>query len=286
VSGDGPSAARRAPSSRSVLFLSVLAALAVLVPFLTWHQTWFGRQLTPEQLTDYLADDAHPRRVQHALSQLADRIERGNPSATQWYAGIAEKAGHPSPEVRASAAWTMGQDNGSEMFHGLLRDLLNDPEPMVRQNAALALVRFQDDSGRDVLAEMLRPYPVRSPRAGTVALSLEAGQAIGTGTLLAQISADSGDSVEVRSPHAGHVADVVASNGAHVNSGDRLIEVSPETDQVWEALRALYLVGRAEDLPLVQKFEQGVEDMPDRVREQAELTSQAIRTRSTQSPIR
>lgn len=57
----------------SPVILMVLAVLFVIVPVLFWHGTWFGRSLTEEQTGEYLRDIRHPRRVQHALSQVANR---------------------------------------------------------------------------------------------------------------------------------------------------------------------------------------------------------------------
>jgi hypothetical protein len=48
---------------------------------------------------------------------------------------------------------------------------------------------------------------------------------------------------------------------------------------VWEALRALYVIGLPADLGEVDRYAQGMPGMPDRVREQAVLTSRAIRSR-------
>jgi vesicle coat complex subunit len=45
----------------------------------------------------------------------------------------------------------MGFDNTSQEFHNALLKLLHDQEPIVRRNAALALVRFNDNSGREEL---------------------------------------------------------------------------------------------------------------------------------------
>src|SRR6202166_4028394 len=49
--------------------------LIVLMPFLFWWNTWFGRHLSDQQLTEYLHDDKKPRHIQHALVQLG--VEMG-----------------------------------------------------------------------------------------------------------------------------------------------------------------------------------------------------------------
>jgi len=65
-----------------------------------------------------------------------------------------------------------------------------------------------------------------------------------------------------------------------VANGANIATVAPEENQVWEALRALYLVGQAEDLTAVIPYERDSPDSSDRVRQQAALTEQAIRSRA------
>ena len=64
------------PSSRrpNNFWLIIIAALFIIVPFLTWYLTWFGRALSDEDVATYLADEKNPRHLQHALSQVAERI--------------------------------------------------------------------------------------------------------------------------------------------------------------------------------------------------------------------
>ena len=49
---------------------------------------------------------------------------------------------------------------------------------------------------------------------------------------------------------------------------------------MWEALRALYLVGQPEDIPAIQPYERELPEIPDHVRKQAVETEQAIRERA------
>jgi HEAT repeat protein len=255
--------------------LALAAALFVVVPFLFWRQTWFGRPLSRSEIQEYLQDNARPRRIQHALSQIADRLARGDTTVTEWYPRILELARHPAPEIRLTAAWVMGQDNAFEAFHPALRDLLKDRELMVRRNAALSLVRFRDAAGRAELVDMLRPHTVRAPRSGTVEMRTAAGQEVGQGALLARIG-----EADVRAPMAGRVLAETARNGTQIAAGAPVLAIAPGEDEVWEALRALYLVGTREDLSDVERYTRKLEDMPGRIREQAGLTAQAIRTRA------
>jgi HEAT repeat protein len=180
-----------------------------------------------------------------------------------------------------TAAWVMGQDNSYEEFHSALRPLLQDPSPGVRHNAALALVRFGDSSARPELVAMLKPYAVHSESAGVVELIVkEAGIAVAANAPLARVKQDNGDTIEIRAPEAGRVEGVSVSNGARVEAGGDVVTLSPSTEQVWEALRALFLMGQPEDIPYVQRYARAIATMPDSVQKQATSTIEAIRERS------
>jgi hypothetical protein len=148
--------------------LAVVAILFVVVPFLFWRGTWFGRQLSDDELTQYIGEDAQPRHIQHALIQIGERMARGDHSASRWYSQVAASASSPHPEIRVTAAWVMGGDNHSEEFHTTLLTLLKDADAMVRRNAALSLVRFGDASGRPELLQMLHGSAVRSNAEGRI----------------------------------------------------------------------------------------------------------------------
>ncbi|MFN2493782.1 MAG: biotin/lipoyl-containing protein [Pyrinomonadaceae bacterium] len=276
-----PNPAKRFRASGPIL---ILALLFVVASFLAWYFTWFGRDLADSEITEFLLDEEHPRHVQHALLQIQQRIERGDKSATQWYPQIIELASNPEAEFRLTAAWLMGADNTSEEFHGALRKLLIDPEPIVRRNAALALVRFNDSSGRIEIASMLQNFTIKAPAAGTFVSSLSSGAQISRGALLARIQQPNNEIAMVRSPLNGTVDQVMATNGHNITTGDPLLTLKPDEQSVWEALRALSMIGRAEDLTLVERYtgrsgsgEQGSE----RLTQQATLTANAIKSRET-----
>ncbi len=77
-------------STRNRLLFFLTAWLIVLMPFLFWWNTWFGRQLSDKQLAEYLQDEKHPRHIQHALVQIGERMTRHDPSVTQWYPQVAK----------------------------------------------------------------------------------------------------------------------------------------------------------------------------------------------------
>ena len=258
----------------SPIWVMLLVFASILVPYLFWQGTWFGRALTDQQLAKYLDDTAKPRHIQHALSQIADRIVRHDPAVAKWYPKVVASANSPVMEVRLTAAWVMGQDNHNEEFHATLSRLIDDPEPMVRRNAALALVRFADARSRPVLGQMVRPYTLTAPVAGKFTMRLKPDDPVNVGTMVARI-----DQHEVRSPVPGELRRGLQADGAQVRPGDPIVELGPAADQVWEALRALYLVGTREDLPEVERFLLPSAGMPDKIRQQAQLTAQAIRSR-------
>src|SRR5438874_11093434 len=111
------SVAPPAPRKRSILLLALLGFLFVMVPYLFWRDTWFGRPLTNQEIGQYLQDSAHPRKIQQALSQIADRILRGDSTVQPWYPQIAALAHHPNAILRTTTAWVMGQDSTSQPFH-------------------------------------------------------------------------------------------------------------------------------------------------------------------------
>ncbi|MBI4463768.1 MAG: HEAT repeat domain-containing protein [Acidobacteria bacterium] len=267
---------------RAMLILMVLAVLSVLLPFLFWRGTWFGRALTDQQMSQYLADVNRPRRIQHALVQMSERMERGDPSVERWYPELVRLADSPVPEIRVTLAWVLGADPQSEPFHGTLRSLLQDPEPLVRRNAALSLVRFGDSSGREELLTMLRPYTVRAPSAGVIHRRLAEGNPVEHGTLLARLEAQDQRALEIRAPVPGTVENWLVVEGGAVATDEEFLVLSPSAEHVWEALRALSLVGRQEELAEVERFVRGsVPQMPAKVQQQASLTAQAIRSRAT-----
>jgi hypothetical protein len=279
-------------STRTRLLFYLTAWLIVLLPFLFWWNTWFGRRLPGKQITEYLRDDKRPRHIQHALVQIGERIIRHDSTAMQWYPEMVRLSTHPVEEVRNTDAWVMGQDPAGAGFHEALLKMLQDWSPMVRGNAALSLVRFGDASGREQIVALLQPARILAPRAGRVEDTARVGTAIHQGGIVAKLqpgtppAADSqgAASAEVRSPISGRIHSISAPTGATVTAGVEIATVDPGDEQVWEALRALYLIGRAEDLPVIRPFERESRDIPARVREQALLADQAIRSRASAQP--
>lgn len=278
-----PAKPRRRMSPRGRILFFVTAWLIVLMPFLFWWTTWFGRPLSDKELTRYLADDAHPRHIQHALVQIGERIARHDTRVRQWYPRVARLASYPVEQVRNTDAWVMGQDTSVPAFHEALLKMLDDPSLMVRGNAALSLVRFGDASGRPQIVALLEPAKVVAPQSGRVVDGTVPGRTIHQGGVI--IKLQSGDkTIEVRSPITGPLRTLSAQTGQAVNAGAEVAVIDPGSEQVWEALRALYLVGQSDDLPAVTPYERELADIPDHVRKQAVETEAAIRGRQADWP--
>ena len=273
---------RHRMSTRNRILFFITAWLIVLMPFLFWWNTWFGRQLSDKQLVEYLRDDKKPRHIQHALVQIGERMSRHDNTVARWYPEVTNLASYPVDEVRNTDAWVMGQDTSVPGFHEALLKMLSDPSPMVRGNAALSLVRFGDASGRLQIDALLQPATITAPQSGKVIDADRASTAIRQGGLIAKLQVGDGDAsqtVEVRSPIPGRIRSLSLQDGQNVKSGAEVAVVDPGTEQVWEALRALYLIGRPEDLPCVLPYERELPEIPDRIRQQALLTDKAIRQR-------
>src|ERR1043165_2915914 len=100
-------AAHSRPGRKAYLLISLFALAMVLLPFLFWYQTWFGRPLTDADLDQYFADKSKPRHAQHALVQVGERMMHHR-DASRWYPRVVEQASSPALELRQTAAWIMG----------------------------------------------------------------------------------------------------------------------------------------------------------------------------------
>jgi hypothetical protein len=266
-------------STRNRLLFLFTGWLIILMPFLFWWNTWFGRQLSDKQLAEYLQDEKHPRHIQHALVQIGERMGHHDLSITRWYPEAIRLASYPVEEVRNTDAWVMGQDTSGAGFHEALLKMLGDSSLMVRGNAALSLVRFGDATGRPQIVTLLQSAKISAPADGTVGDTGKVGTAIHEAGLVAKLQYGDRATEDLRSPITGRIRSLSVEKGMRVSTGQEIATVDPGTEQVWEALRALYLVGQAEDIAAVLPYERELPDLPDHVRQQARETEKAIRQR-------
>jgi hypothetical protein len=274
-----PQAKRSMSRTQKILFFAI-GWLIVLMPFLFWWSTWFGRPLSDQQLNEYLHDNQKPRHIQHALVQLGDRMSRGDAAAKRWYPDLLRLSTDSVEQVRNTDAWVMGQDTSGAGFHDTLLKMLSDPSSLVRGNAALSLVRFGDASGRPEILALLQPAKIKAPQAGRIVDSDRPGTAIHQSGLVAKLSPIGSARIqEIRSPIPGRIRSI-AQPGAMLAAGAEIAVVDPATEQVWEGLRALYLVGQIDDLPAVRAYERDLPDISSDIRQQAVETDDAIRARA------
>ncbi len=266
---------KRTPGSGPIL---ILAALFVVATFLAWYFSWFGRELSDGDISKYLADVKNPRHVQHALVQIQQRMERGDTGSKNWHPQLIALSGSPETEFRLTVAWLMGFDNNAPQFHEALLKLLKDSEPLVRRNAALALLRFNDTSGHQELVSILEPYVVTAPASGVVASSLQEGATVARSALLARVQQPDGTVVQVRSPLPGRIHKVLKANGAQVAQGEQVLSLISDENSVWEALRGLALIGTADDIAMIETYVNSAE-ASEKVRQQAKNALNAIQSR-------
>ena len=253
--------------TQKILFFAT-GWLIVLMPFLFWWNTWFGRHLTDQQLTEYLHDDKKPRHIQHALVQLGDRMSRSDANAKQWYPDLVRLASHPVEEVRNTDAWVMGQDTSGPGFHDTLLKMLQDLADGARQCGALArsLRRFQRPVADRSLARNQRTSP--RPLPDNCRFGPSRHRHPSRRTHRQTSPTDSSQLVEIRSPIPGRIRSV-SQTGANVVAGAEIAVIDPATDQAWEALRALYIIGQGDDLAAIRPYERDLPDISNDVRQQA-----------------
>jgi hypothetical protein len=267
-------------STRHRVLFFVTGWLLVLMPFLFWWNTWFGRHLSDKEVTEYLQDDRHPRHIQHALIQMGERMSRHDISVNRWYPDLVRLSTHSVEEVRNTDAWVLGQDTSGPGFHDALLKMLADPSPLVRGNAALSLVRFGDPAGRPHIVALLQGAKITAPRAERIVDADRPGTAIHQGGLIAKLQTES-QTIELRSPISGRIRNLFAQTGQTISAGAEIATIDPNSDQVYEALRALYLIGQLDDLPAITPYERELPEVADHVRQQAVLTDKAIHARAS-----
>src|ERR1700722_2555719 len=101
-----PAPAKSPMAKKWLVAILVLTFAFVLMPFLLWYMTTFSRPLSDADLAAYFTDSVHPRRAQHALSQIADRIMSPNAavreSAKSWYPEVVKFSTSGSDELRVT----------------------------------------------------------------------------------------------------------------------------------------------------------------------------------------
>jgi len=119
-----------------------------------------------------------------------------------------------------------------------------------------------------------------SPLTGALDTRLKAGDIVNPGTMIAHIEV-SGKKNEVRATVPGTLIRWLSDDHANITAGQPLVALAPSEGMVWEALRALYVVGRSEDLPDVEQVARATYGSSPQIGQQAQSTARAIRDRSS-----
>lgn len=261
-------------SRKNKILLAAVLLTSILIPFLFWRSVWFGRPLTPEEIEQHLAETDKPRHIQHALALIDQMIRDHDPTAQRYYPAISHLAENRHEQIRTLAAWVMGQDESSSLFHETLLGMLDDPNPLVRRNAALGLVRFADPAALQELRAMLRPYPIRSPAQGVISLETSRGAWVSDDDVVAVVETGT-NRWEIPAELPSRVLEATVANGEQVEKGQVIARLAPPPEHVWEALRGLYLIGEASDLELVKTYVDN-QNYSEEIREQAKLTAERL----------
>jgi pyruvate/2-oxoglutarate dehydrogenase complex dihydrolipoamide acyltransferase (E2) component len=102
---------------------------------------------------------------------------------------------------------------------------------------------------------------------------------VSRGTLLARIREPNNEIAAMRSPLSGSIDSIMVATGSTVTTGQLVLTIKSDEQSVWEALRALAVVGTPEDLKLIEDYASGTSSNTDRIKQQAALTANAIKSR-------
>jgi len=252
----------------------------VLVPALFWWGTWFGNRLDDDALLERLSNDANPRYVQHAVNEIAQRLDEGRPGMDRWADELVRVSAHADRSVRIAAAWAMQHGTPRDAFLARLTEMAaEDPAPLVRRNAATSLAALGDPAGRPVLAEMLSDHVVSAPLAGRAEPAVTVDLPVQEGMLLARIDLGDGRTAEVRAELPGRVTELLVEDEAEVAKGAPLVRVAPSTEHVRNAVIALVMVGTEADLDLLRPWADPRSGAPDDVSRAATAAIAAIESR-------
>ena len=273
------STASTSPGPKRWPIYLILMAM-VLVPYTFWKMTWFGEELSDSEIPEYAGSKDKPRKAQHALVQISHRIHKDAASAKKLYPLVLKMAAHDQFKIRSTAAWVMGQDNQEDPFRKALLALLGDPEALVRYNAALSLANFGEPLALPMLRQMLLPLSFISPHAGKVVDVLKSNDPVVAETQIALIENKAGQEIKLFSPIEGKIEELILKKNDVISVGDNVCTIAPSTNQLWETLRALYLIGTKEDLGQVESFSKSSGEYSEQIRVQAQMTAEAIRTKN------
>lgn len=224
----------RGTPQRLKLIIGAAVMLLIVLPLAFWGLVWFGLPMDGDEIAQALGEPVRPTLAQRTLLEMGEKVSRGHRYLRRWYPRIAALSEHPSEELRRTAAWFMGQDPSSSAFQHRLAEMLKDPAPLVRRQAALSLAAFRDARAVAPLRAMLSASIITAPLAGPLEYRVLVGDTVRPVTVLARVA-----DTEVHAQVPGRVARLLAPDGSQVTKNQPLIELEPDAEAARQAQRAL-----------------------------------------------
>jgi biotin carboxyl carrier protein len=197
-------------------------------------------------------EDRSRAQAAEAIEQLARRSRDGDAKFVELCHLLPKLTGASNIYVRRAAAQAMGEAPRREGFVQALLPLLSDQDLLLRRLAAESLGALEDPRGREVLLRAMEPHVVQAPFAGRMIAGVELGMRVSRTGQLAFIETEGVGRRPVKAPITGYV-DWIHDTGTPVAEGERVAVLLPGRDQIWRALRALYLVGQPHDVERIRK---------------------------------
>ncbi len=110
--------------------------------------------------------------------------------------------------------------------------------------------------------------------------ALSVGTPVKRESLLVRYEAGPNQLEEARSPLPGRVEQAFVKEGDQFRAGDRLFVISPDAEQLRDALIGLSYLGEESDAPEVERYARGGEGTPEAVKAQAARTLESIKSRA------
>ncbi|NRA95675.1 MAG: HEAT repeat domain-containing protein [Planctomycetes bacterium] len=263
---------------RGPLLVAIVIVATAGIGALTWYRNSFKQDLVCDQILERLDPESPPRDIQHALSQLEERLGPGYEGRERFREPVVVLASSEHVEIRRMVAWVMGREPAQEYRAGLVR-MLADEDVGVQLNAACSLSNFNDPRARPRLLGGLGSFEVGAPASGTLDIKVEVGEPASLGAALGVVET-SAEPVDVRTPINGFIEGLPKGKDAQVKKGDAVLVVAPGPKVISNILVALRFVGLLEDVPRLEPFASGtVERMGDDVAKEAQTAIAAIKKR-------
>jgi hypothetical protein len=257
-----PGQQARPRASAWILAAPLLVTLAGAVLFF-WPRLVAGRDLSIEQAreriglsfassTDRDVFEVQSSQAVEAIQQIARRARDGDAKFAELLDELPQA--HRRLQHLRAPRRRAGHGGGAapRRLRAALLPLLSDQDLLLRRLAAESLGALEDPRGREVLLRAMEPHVVQAPFAGRMIAGVELGMRVSRTGQLAFIETEGVGRRPVKAPITGYV-DWIHDTGTPVAEGERVAVLLPGRDQIWRALRALYLVGQPHDVERIRK---------------------------------